>query len=93
MGQVDVVYARGGTSDAFFADVRHVEGPGAGVIPVLRAKHLAAMKVFAIKNDPSRTLSELDNIRFLLTLQGVDRNEIRLFFKKHDLECLYGEVT
>lgn len=93
MGQVDVVYVRGETSDALFADVRDVEGPDEIVIPVLRAEHLAAMKIFAIKNDPSRTLSELEDIRFLLTLEDVDRNEVREYFEKHELGSLYGEVT
>jgi hypothetical protein len=92
-GQVDVVYVRGDTSDALFADVRRVEGPDETLIPVLRAEHLVAMKVFAIKNDPSRTLAELEDIRFLLTLEGVDRDEVRMYFKKHELERLYDEVT
>jgi len=93
MGQVDVVYVRGETSDALFADVRHVDGPDELLIPVLRAEHLAAMKIFAIKNDPSRTLSELEDIRFLLTLEGVDRNEVRTYFERHKLGRLYDEVT
>jgi hypothetical protein len=93
MGQVDVVYVRGETSDALFADVRQVEGPDELLIPVLRAEHLAAMKIFAIKNDPSRTLSELEDIRFLLTLEGIDRNEVRRYFEKHELGRLYDEVT
>ena len=93
LGQVDVVYVRGDTRTALFEDIRHVEGPGGKVIPVLRAEHLAAMKVYAIKNDPSRTLSELNDIHFLLTLEGVDRNEVRSYFEKHELGRLYGEVV
>ncbi len=91
-GQIDVVYVRGATADALFADVRVVDGPDGGTIPILRAEHLAAMKIFAIKNDPSRTLSELEDIRFLLTLEDVDRNEIRSYFEKQGLGRLYVEV-
>jgi hypothetical protein len=90
MGRVDVVFVGGGTRDALFAGVRWVGGPGGNKIPVLRPEHLAAMKVFAIKNDPSRTLSELDDIRFLLTLDEVDSDQVRRQFEKHGLEDLYA---
>ena len=92
MGRVDVVYVGGATSEALFAGARMVDGPGGRRIPILRPEHLAAMKVFAIKNDPSRTLSELEDIRFLLSLEGVDRNEVRSYFEKHGLKKLYDEL-
>jgi len=92
MGRVDIVYVSGETRDALFADVQWVAGPGSSRIPVLRPGHLVAMKIFAIKNDPSRTLSELDDIRFLLTLVEVDSDEVRSQFEKHGLERLYAEI-
>ncbi len=92
LGRVDVVYVGGTTCEALFAGARTVDGPGRRRIPVLRPEHLAAMKIFAIKNDPSRTLSELEDIRFLLTLEGVDRDEVRGHFEKHNLGRLYAEI-
>jgi len=93
LGRVDIVYVGGPTGESLFAGVRVVDGPGPHPIPVLRPEHLAAMKVFAIKNDPSRTHSELEDIRFLLTLEGVNSEEIRHHFEKHGLEKLYAEIV
>ena len=91
-GGVDVVYVRGGTGRELFSSVRHVAGPGETAVPVLRAEHLAATKIFAIKNDPARTFAELEDIRFLLTLPEVDRDEIRAYFEKRGLGDLYAEL-
>ena len=56
-------------------------------------EHLAAMKIHAMKNDPSRAFQEMADIQFLMTLPGVDRDEIRAYFDKsgqlerfHELE-------
>ena len=91
-GRVDVIYVRGKTCRDLFADSRSVVGPEGLTILVLRPEHLAAMKIFAIKNNPSRTFQDLDDIRFLLTLPEVDREEIKQFFIKYGLEELYEEV-
>jgi hypothetical protein len=72
--------------------VRKVAGPKGSIVPVLSAEHLAAMKIFAIKNDPTRTLAELEDIRFLLTLPGINRDEIRGYFEKHELGDLYAGI-
>jgi len=87
-----VVYVQGTTGQELFSAVRTVAGPDETSIPVLRAEHLAAMKIFAIKNDPTRTFAELEDIRFLLTLPEVDRDEIRGYFEKHGLGNLYAEL-
>jgi hypothetical protein len=92
LGGVDVVYVQGTTGQELFSAVRTVAGPDETSVPVLSAEHLAAMKIFAIKNDPTRTFAELEDIRFLLTLPGVDRNEIRGYFEKHGLGNLYAEL-
>ena len=92
LGRVDVVYVRGNTSRELFAAVRIVAGPGESTVPILRAEHLAAMKIFAIKNDPTRKLAELEDIRFLLAVPGVDRDEIRGHFEKHGLGGLYADL-
>jgi hypothetical protein len=50
------------------------------------------MKVLAIKNDPTRALQDLADIRFLLTLPGVDRQEVRSYFARHGLETRFDEL-
>jgi hypothetical protein len=89
---VDVVYVRGETSRELFAARRWAAGPGGRRLAVLRPEHLAATKVFAIKNDPSRTFRELEDIRFLLTLDGVDRELVRGYFEKHGLGHRHDEI-
>jgi len=93
LGRVDVVYVRGETADALFEDVRMVPGPGSCEVPVLRPEHLAAMKAFAMKNDPSRTFRELADIQFLLTLPGVDRGAIEERFRRYGLEGRFEEIN
>jgi hypothetical protein len=92
LGRVDVVYVRDHTSRGLFEAVRKVAGPKGSIVPVLSAEHLAAMKIFAMKNDPTRTLAELEDIRFLLTLPDIDRDEIRGYFEKHELGDLYADL-
>jgi hypothetical protein len=92
LGRVDVVYVRGRTSRELFSAAREVAGPSGISVAVLRAEHLAAMKIFAIKNDTTRTFAELEDIRFLLTLPGIDREEIRGYFEKHRLGDLYARL-
>lgn len=85
MGRVDVVYVRGQTAARVFANRRWVTGPGGLDIPVPSPEHLAAMKIFSIRNDPRRASSELADVRFLLGVDGVDRAEIEAAFDRYDL--------
>lgn len=74
-GRVDIVYVSGDTADALFGATRLLAGPGGGPVPVPSPEHLAAMKVLAIKSDPSRTFEDLADIRFLLAHVGaIDRS-------------------
>ena len=91
-GGVDIVYVRGETSERLFAGTRTVLGPRGRELPVPRPEHLAAMKVLAMKNDPTRTFQELADIRFLLELPGVDRGEVRGYFERHGLAERYREL-
>ncbi len=92
LGRVDVIYVRGGTREKIFAEARPMPGPGGSTVLVPRPEHLAAMKVQAIKNDPTRTYSDLADIRFLLGLPGVDREEIRSYFVKHGMGDRFLEL-
>ena len=45
-----------------------------------------------MKNDPERRLQEMADIRFLLELPGVDREEVRVYFHEHGLEDEFNEL-
>jgi len=91
-GDVDFVYVRGETAEKLFAELRHVAGPGGRTVPVPRPEHLAAMKVLAMKNDPTRTFQELADVRHLIVSAGADRAEVRAHFVRHGLEDSYREL-
>jgi hypothetical protein len=91
-GGVDLVYVRESTSGRIFGGVRILDGPGSMKIPVPRPEHLIAMKVLAMKNDPARTYQDMADIRFLLSLPGVDREEVRAQFEKQGLLERYREL-
>lgn len=92
-GRIDLVYVQGETRDRLFAAARRVTGPGGFDVLVPKPEHLAAMKVQAMKNDPARTFQEMADIRHLLNLPGVDREEIRRHFDKHGLADRYEEIA
>jgi hypothetical protein len=91
-GRVDLVYVRGETAQQLFSNAGDRRGPGGIEIPVPSPEHLAAMKVLAIKNDPSRRLQELADIRFLLHLPGTDRGRVKDYFKRHGLAAEFEDV-
>lgn len=91
-GRVDAVYVSGDTARELFGATQMLEGPGGAQIPVPSAEHLAAMKVVAIKNDPSRTFQDLADIRFLLDRGGADRAVVRGYFERHGLLERYLDV-
>lgn len=45
-----------------------------------------------MKNDPARTFQDLADIRFLLTLPGTDRVEIRGYFERHGLKERFDDL-
>ena len=53
---------------------------------------MVAMKVVAMKNDPSRTYQDLADRRYLLTLADVDRDAVRSQFEKHGFLERYREL-
>jgi hypothetical protein len=91
-GAIDLVYVREPTSGRIFESARVLDGPGGTRIPVPRPEHLIAMKVVAMKNDPSRTFQDMADIRFLMSLPDIDRDEVRVQFEKHGLRERYLEL-
>jgi D-arabinose 1-dehydrogenase-like Zn-dependent alcohol dehydrogenase len=92
LGRVDLVYVRGETSRRLFDAARMVQGPGNVRIRVPIPEHLIAMKIVAMKNDPSRTYQDMADIKSLLSIPGVDREEVRSQFEKHGLLERYLEL-
>lgn len=91
-GSVDLVYIQGETRRKLFDACQWRQGPLGQDIPLPKPEHLAALKVQALKNDPSRTFQDLADVRFLFQLPGVDRKEIRAYFAKHGLESRLDEL-
>jgi nucleotidyltransferase AbiEii toxin of type IV toxin-antitoxin system len=92
LGRLDFVYVSGETSQKLFAECRLFLAPGGVEVPIPKPEHLAAMKVLAMKNDPERTFQDLADIRFLLTLPGVDPAEIRAYFERQGLGDRFDEL-
>ena len=86
MGRIDFVYVGGETGHKLFTESRLSRGPGESSIPLPKPEHLVALKVLAMKNDPSRIFQDMADIRFLVSLPGVDSLEIRGYFERHGLQ-------
>lgn len=67
-------------------------GPRGLGVRLPKPEHLAALKVFALKNDPGRTFQEMADIRFLLQVPGVSRPEVRQYFARQGLEERFDEI-
>ncbi len=91
-GRLDVIYVDAVTAERLFAATRELAGPGGRRIVVPKPEHLIAMKVQAIQNAPERTWQDLADIRYLLSIDGVDRAEARRYFEKADLMERWHEL-
>lgn len=76
LGRVDFVFVDAPTAQKMFAGAREATLAGHRV-RVPKPEHLIAMKVHAMKNDPTRSFKELADVQFLLGLPGVDQTEAR----------------
>ncbi len=91
-GRVDLIYVRGETEAKLFADARErLVFPGCKAL-VPKPEHLIAMKVTAYRNDRTRRLQDLADIRVLLRIESVDRDEVREYFHRHGLDKDYEEI-
>lgn len=92
LGRIDFIYVSGRTAETIFNNAAITLKIGDQPFPVPRPEHLAAMKIQAMKNDPSRTFQELADIQFLLSLPDIDHQIIREHFKRHGLLEKYNEL-
>lgn len=91
LGRIDFVYVDAETAAKLFAAARPTTLLGQIDVLTPKPEHLAAMKVRALANDPSRRLQDLRDIQQLLGLPGIDREEVRGYFAAVDLEYLYEQ--
>ncbi len=92
LGRLHLVYVDADTARSLFAGCTSRLELGWRMALVPRAEHLAAMKVQAMKNDPTRELQDLADVQTLLRLPGVDAAEIRGYFERAGLLDRYDAI-
>jgi hypothetical protein len=94
MGRIDFVYVTGESASLIFGGAsRTLSLDNASItIAVPKPEHLIAMKLFAMKNDPSRVYQDMADIQYLLTLPGIDKEETNQYFEKYGFGKLYEEL-
>ncbi len=93
LGRIDFVYVAGDTAERIFTAARSLPGPGGVPVPVVSPEHLAAMKVLAMANDPTREAQDLADLRYLLRLPGIDREFVRQSFARHGRLSAYARLV
>jgi hypothetical protein len=93
LGRIDFVYAQGETAEKIFSQTRRLVVLGDLSLPVVSPEHLVALKVFAMKNDPDRRFRDLADIKFLLSLPGIDEEAVKRSFEKYGQLERYYELT
>lgn len=93
IGRLDLIWVEGETARRIFAAA--VERAGPDGIPVLvpAPEHLVAMKVQAVRNDPTRIFRDSEDLRLLLRLPGINENDVRDTFERAGLIELHGRLT
>jgi hypothetical protein len=84
-GRLDFVYVDAETSRKLFAGCRPLLDLGRRRALVPRPEHIVAMKVQAMKNDPTRALQDMADVLELLRLPELDRDEVRGYFARAGL--------
>jgi hypothetical protein len=92
-GGLDLVYVDDETAALLFPRCSRRLRLGGRDAPVPRAEHLAAMKVRAMRNDPSRLVQDLADVQHLLQLPDTDRAEVRGYFEKAGLLEWYDRLV
>jgi hypothetical protein len=92
-GGVDLIYVDPETAERLFPVCSQRLRLGLREAPVPRAEHLAAMKVQAMRNDPSRLLQDLADVQYLLRLPGTDALEVRGYFERAGLTDWYDKLV
>lgn len=92
LGRIDFVYIKGETAKTIFSEAKRHYVLKDVKLPVVNPKHLVALKIFAIKNDPSRRFREMADIQYLMRLPEVKTEEVKDYFEKHGLMDYFNEI-
>ena len=93
LGRIDFIYVERETADIILSEAVPLFLMDDISVPVVRAEHLIALKVFAMKNNPERSFREMADLQYLLKLPGLDLEEIRGYFEKYGQMEKYDELT
>lgn len=91
-GGVDVVYVDEETARQLFPACTRTLRLGEHEVPVPSPEHLIAMKVQALRNDPTRELQDLADIQYLLGLPETSRDAARVYFDRAGLTEWYDRL-
>jgi hypothetical protein len=91
LGRVDIAYVDEATGKNLFtaAAAREIDGTR---FLVPKPEHLIAMKLHALKSDPQRLDRDIADIVDLLRMPGVDRDEVRSYFRRYAMEEKFEEL-
>lgn len=93
LGRIDFIYVEGESADIILSETRPLLILDDLSIPVVKPEHLIALKVFAMKNDPERSLREMADLQYLFKLPELDLEEVRGYFEKYGQMEKYLELT
>jgi len=93
LGRIDFVYVKGATAEAIFSGTRNLLILEDLKVSVVSPEHLAALKIFAMKNNPDRSLRDMADIKYLLGLSGTDAEMVKGYFEKYGQLEKFHEIT
>lgn len=92
IGRLDLIWVEGETSRRMFAAAVERTGPDEAALLVPAPEHLVAMKVKAMKEQPTRVFRDSEDLRLLLSLPGLDENAVRATFERAGLGELHARI-
>ena len=92
-GRIDFVYVSGRTAQQLFQAARPLPLFDETPVPVVSPEHLAALKIFAMKNNPDRALQDMADVQFLLSLPDADEKVIKEYFHKYGQMDRFHEIA
>ena len=91
--RIDLVYVDGETAKIVFRSTKKKLVFEDIELPVVGPEHLVALKLFAIQNEPNRKYKELADIKEIFQLTNIDKNTMRVYFRKYGMEEYYDEIA
>jgi hypothetical protein len=91
--RIDLVYVEGETAEKIFKSIQKKSLFENHEMPVVSPEHLVALKLFAVQNDPDRKYKELADIKEILRITGVEKDQVHDYFRKYGMEDYYSEIA